>query len=611
MPAPLALPTFRDVHNALQASQFDWLETTYTGLQNGYENGQLSDEILNDAFEVFGSGFTSIGQGCASWLQEKPDSYVAHVALATWLMNKGFDERGTGSAAAVTLRGWAGLHSLTQQATELLTQSLGLTARPIRSYCLLGRIDWVAGDCRDPHDPPPEWYRGALRCDPRSLVARRIRLQSMQPHWGGSESQMLHFVNHPAQAEHRDHLLHCHHRWMGFYEGTWGENATASDAHFAEAQRIDPTNKWMHLHQARAHYGLDRLDEALASHRLSIEAMPEWAESYEELYNLLPDEEQHLDEALDLIDRGIAAGSLTLMKLRCTLYRDGNYGVTPNPKKVIEFGLQAYEEGCLGSGNIVVTTLYSGGAKVNDPSVIDRKRALEMAEALVAADHPYTHYWMYNRRKDGEYPTMTDVEAAGHLEQAANGGVAPAAYFMAREISRGNVHYERDELREGPAGSVSDLEAQATEWFVRSAQLGDSDAMVRLAYIYVDGNEGTEADWDEALDWATLAEEADNTDAAAAIGYLYGFADDASRHDYALAIASYQRSIEQETSEGDPDKLASRWYSLGYLQQHHNSDIESARSAYTAAADLGHEQAARALAGLAPTGKGLLRRFRK
>jgi tetratricopeptide (TPR) repeat protein len=520
MDNPDARPTFREVHDALRASQFEWLENTYAGLQRDYENSRLSDESLIDAFEVFGSGFRSVGEGCARWLGEKPDSYAAHVALATWLMNKGFDERGTSSAANVSIRGWVGLESLTGQATDLLTRSVDRTRRPLASYCLLGRIDWVAGDCRDPEDPPPDWYVQALTCDPDSFAARRVRLQSMQPHWGGSESQMLEFVNDLAQVNHRNQLLHCHHRWMGFYEGSWGEDAEASDAHFAEARRLDPMNKWTHLHQARAHYGLDRHDEAMASHRSSIQAMPEWAESYEELYNMLPDEDEYLAEALDLIERGIGAGSLELMKLRCTLYRDGNYGVTPNPKKTVEFGLQAYDEGCLASGNIVVNTLYSGGSKVNDPTVVDRTRALEMAEVLAVAGHPYTHYWMYNRRNEGEYPNMTDVEAASHLEIAAYGGVAPAAYFLAREISKGTVHYEGDDLAAGPAATAADRDAQVTHWFLWSAQLGDSDAMIRLAYIFVDGNDGTEADFDRALQWAMLAQEDGNSDAAAAIGYV-------------------------------------------------------------------------------------------
>jgi tetratricopeptide (TPR) repeat protein len=520
MPTPLVHPTFRAAHDALQASQIDWLEATYSSLQQQYEDGQLADELLVDAFEVFGSGFQSVGQGCARWLSEKPDSYVATLALATWLMNKGFDARGASSAASVSHRGWAGLQSFTEQATALLNHSVTLTARPIASYCLLGRIDWVAGACRDPDDGPPEWYVQALLCDPTSVVARRVRLQSMQPHWGGTEAQMLDFVNDPAQATQRQYLLHCHHRWMGFYEGTWGENAAASDAHFSAANQLDPTNKWTHLHQARAHYGLDRLDAALASYRLSIKAMPEWAESYEELYNMLPDESEYKDEALDLIERGIAAGSLELMKLRCTLYRDGNYGVQPSPRKTIEFGMQAYEEGSLAGGNIVVHTLYSGGAKGHDPSVIDRMRALQMADDLAAAGHPQTHYWMYNRRNDGEYPNMTNVEAAAHLERAAFGGVAPAAYFLAREISKGNVHYEAHELKGGPAPTTAEADAQVTHWFRHSAQLGDTDAMVRLAYILVDGNEGTATDFDEAREWATLAEEEGNADAAAALDHV-------------------------------------------------------------------------------------------
>jgi tetratricopeptide (TPR) repeat protein len=101
-----------------------------------------------------------------------------------------------------------------------------------------------------------------------------------------------------------------------------------------------------------------------------------------------------------------------------------------------------------------------------------------------------------------------------------------------------------------------------------------------------------------------------NSDAAA-LGYLYGFADDESRHHYALAIAAYREALEQDSIDVDAETEASRWYSLGYLYQKHIGDVAEARAAYTAAANLGHANASLGLASLAPKATGLLGRFRK
>ena len=108
MSAPTVQSPSSSLLHLLNTDQITLLNTALTDMQRRFEQGDLREDALLSAFKAFSLGGTGFGPPLETLTQEHPGSYVAQVALATWLTARGYAERG----GQTSDRGYVALISL-------------------------------------------------------------------------------------------------------------------------------------------------------------------------------------------------------------------------------------------------------------------------------------------------------------------------------------------------------------------------------------------------------------------------------------------------------------------------------------------------------------------
>lgn len=218
-----------DLLNQLRNAQYDELDAYLNSLQDGFEQQIVGEQELLDAFQSFDVGDVNLGERFSDWLQTKPESYAAHVALATWLHRRGRDLRGGTTANLVSDQGMRGLLHFTGQAEAASRHATTLTANPLAAWMTVEAARSAKGcevsqaDVDAQHYP--DWYAEPLRQNPHSLTLRQGMLAHLRTEWGGSEQQMISFVRQQQDAgllSQTDmqklwaqyHAYVAHHEWL-------------------------------------------------------------------------------------------------------------------------------------------------------------------------------------------------------------------------------------------------------------------------------------------------------------------------------------------------------------------------------------------------------------
>lgn len=204
----------------LKSQKYLKLDDELNTLQSQFESGETSEQELIDTYKTFEAKDESIESCLNEWVEFYPQSYPAHLARGSYLVGLGWQQRGHSRAMDVSENQWGSMYGSFSQAYKDLESSIHLTTKPLLSFIHLMNIEMTAGG-ENKNENIESLYSSALHCQPNSFEARKQKLRTIRPEWGGSVKQMEAFSSDKSHTllsdEHQTELKAFRH----FYEGHW------------------------------------------------------------------------------------------------------------------------------------------------------------------------------------------------------------------------------------------------------------------------------------------------------------------------------------------------------------------------------------------------------
>ena len=174
----------------LRANQFAALNRYYSDVQAGYDHGSVSDERLRSAFRHFYDSSPDLAARYATWVNDMPNSYVAHLARAIYYIRVGEASRGNMTIAYTSGAQLRGMDSAFATASSELEKSVSLEKKPLLSVFYQLDIGKFEGDAA--HNRA--LLQNSLAIDRKNFIVREMYMQTLQTAWGGSTEQLKAFV---------------------------------------------------------------------------------------------------------------------------------------------------------------------------------------------------------------------------------------------------------------------------------------------------------------------------------------------------------------------------------------------------------------------------------
>lgn len=250
----------------LRTEAFEELDAYFNQLQHLYEQDQLSEGDLDQAFSGFNSAFQTLGEKLGSWINQKPESYPAHVALSRWFLGQAWRYRGSTTYDQVSDRGRRGMQYHLEQAEGCARASLHLAQKPFLSFLVFAGVQHTHGNRLSVEDLQAgrytDWYLEGLRVAPASLKLRKRLLSTLRTEWGGSDQHMLTYIRSQegviSNADHQK-LWAQFHEQMAHHAYFFQQNPQQALEYIEYAVQLNPA-----LQDQRAFYlhNLQRKNEA-------------------------------------------------------------------------------------------------------------------------------------------------------------------------------------------------------------------------------------------------------------------------------------------------------------------------------------------------------------
>lgn len=202
----VACPPKPDLYKDYQAvrmhacdGKVDAVEKYFDQRQRDYEAGKIIDRELWATYAALEQPFPSAF--LEAWLAKYPKSYGAHMAIALYATNLGWEARGEKWAHDTSREQFAEMRRHFTRARDHLERSIRLTSKPAFSYAFLiqlgkadGRQCWQRFLFWEPNPCLRPLLDRALAADPKAYWPRRYYMDTLEPRWGGSFRQMDTFL---------------------------------------------------------------------------------------------------------------------------------------------------------------------------------------------------------------------------------------------------------------------------------------------------------------------------------------------------------------------------------------------------------------------------------
>lgn len=175
----------------LQDNNVTELETLLAGVQRRFEDGELTEIELRNAYRPFYDLDEGAARNLAKWASSSPRSYAAHLALGIYLKRRGIDARGDKYIADTSREAMEQVSVYYRMAAEELRFSMTLTKKPYLSTFHLLTISMQFGD----RDTSIAMLRRAKAILPSNSLVRNRYAISLTPRWGGSYEQLAKFIS--------------------------------------------------------------------------------------------------------------------------------------------------------------------------------------------------------------------------------------------------------------------------------------------------------------------------------------------------------------------------------------------------------------------------------
>lgn len=146
---------------------------------------------------------------------------------------------------------------------------------------------------------------------------------------------------------------------------------------------------------------------------------------------------------------------------------------------------------------------------------IDLERAHSLYQQSASQDFPYASYELAKMYHDGIGTAKDDAQASEHFKKAFTGFVK-----LEHDSHDDKLQYRIGQMHQTGTGTEANLE-KATEYFERSARLGNCRAQYQLAKIYLADKDASAEKVQIAIDWLTKSADGGNQFAQYALGKCY------------------------------------------------------------------------------------------
>ena len=307
-PQVQAAVTVEQLQQRLAAHDFAALESSLANLRAGYRPEAAVELEIWNAFRTFGLPAART-EDLQAWLQAFPSSYDARFAAAIHYRRLGWQARGPGFAHKTAPARFEDARTHFTAAMQHAQASLSLTARPIFSHALMldiARNLPGAGDA-------DERYAKALEAEPQSFLLRSVRLDVLQPKWGGSFAAMdevirqsgeaglqqasvtligarklAHMAEHEEERDNHRQALMLAEQSVAMQETAFAQiargrilrklgNEALAQSAFERAARIDPYDRYVHNNLAYGYWNSGQRGKALEAYKRSAMTGNEWS----------------------------------------------------------------------------------------------------------------------------------------------------------------------------------------------------------------------------------------------------------------------------------------------------------------------------------------------
>lgn len=280
--------SFEQVILFLKNHQFAELNDFFGAIQKEFESGQLSEEVLDQVFDMFDFKAPDFDADFAMWIQTFPESHVAHVANAIYFVAQAWRVRGHGTSDTINKDMQKGMKHYLGEAERLARASWTLTSIPLLGYLSVGKARHTYGNDltleQVRNQQYPDWYQKGIAQYPNSRLLRLQMLHTFSTHWGGSSAHMAEFVDqqrHLPEPMFRE-LQARYHGEVAHYAFHFSKKKDEALLHISKAAEISEDFKLHQIMYLEEYKKLPELKAALLEY----------------LNNAIHDPEEVIDERL-------------------------------------------------------------------------------------------------------------------------------------------------------------------------------------------------------------------------------------------------------------------------------------------------------------------------
>jgi tetratricopeptide (TPR) repeat protein len=189
-------PSLAEIAAMLDNGKVAELEALVDASQQRHFSEQDFGEDIHRIFDraVF-DGSAESDRATAKWLALRPDSAYANLARGQFLASSAWDARGGKYASQTPRASLRRMSELVGEAIPYLEKSLKIDPRLMPAYTVLINIGMM--DSRE--DVESDAFERAKKIDPACVELARMRMNALEPRWGGSYEEMLGYASELKQ----------------------------------------------------------------------------------------------------------------------------------------------------------------------------------------------------------------------------------------------------------------------------------------------------------------------------------------------------------------------------------------------------------------------------
>jgi len=186
-PIPAEAQHVLEIRRAFFTGNFSLVGQTLNSAHQQYLDGQIRTSGTSAIADSIRDTQLAGIDACSDWLKAMPKSYAAHWLCGAVWQSGAFAIRTGKVSSEVRPVQFTLMRERMQRSNSLLEKALTLTDQPLEALTLLGANHYSLGN----EEQAEAYLQRAETIKPAHLAIHSVRLQYVQPEWGGSQAEVL------------------------------------------------------------------------------------------------------------------------------------------------------------------------------------------------------------------------------------------------------------------------------------------------------------------------------------------------------------------------------------------------------------------------------------